>query len=252
MAAIQTFAALEWHFGIGDPDVFGWVTFAGYFVAAYLCWRVARSCVRAGRSGKYSGSHRFWYAAVVCLVVLGINKQLDLHVLITEIARNIAKADGWYQQRQNLQHNVLFLGLVFGLVVAVYLAHLIRRAPKRQGMALAGLIFMFGFVILRSLSLHHVDIVLSETFSGVTVKFLLEFGGIAIVGISAVINLRFSLGVERMKTGEDHEKEQYRRRKALMKYYQKHACRYDDERQALIQKYREREKTTYAHHSDNT
>src|SRR5689334_14562621 len=110
----------SWSPGIGDPTVAGWITVFAYFAASFLCWRVYRNRVaRAGSSsvpgialvalpwvlallgrrrhlervGVEVRARALWMGLTVLLLFLGINKQLDLQTVITEVGR-MAAASG--------------------------------------------------------------------------------------------------------------------------------------------------------------
>src|SRR5215213_2059448 len=84
----------RWRLGIGDPTVIGWFTVLAYFAAALLCWRAAKK-------GLHTAKVRwFWTALAALLIFLGINKQLDLQTAFTFMAKDFAKATGWYENRR--------------------------------------------------------------------------------------------------------------------------------------------------------
>jgi hypothetical protein len=99
----------RWEAGIGDPTVIGWVTVAAYAVAALLSLRCAR---RAAEPLEF----RFWAVLSVALVLLGINKQLDLQSLVTQVGRDLAFAQGWYENRRIVQ--AAFIGFLIAAGLA--------------------------------------------------------------------------------------------------------------------------------------
>ena len=66
------------------------------------------------------------------LIVLGINKQLDFQTLLTEIGRKIAHAQGWYEQRQEVQ--VIFVSLLMLIGAAGLLTFTLKST--KAGVAL--------------------------------------------------------------------------------------------------------------------
>lgn len=155
----------HWEPGIGDPTVVGWVTVVAYFVAALLCWR----CARAYRQtdGKPSmGACTFWSIFTVVLVLLGINKQLDLQTWLTLFGKHLAIDEGWYEQRRTFQ--AAFIGAVAlgGAVSLVGLRLLLVHATRPMRVALLGGVFLTCFVVIRAASFHHVDQMLGLDFEG--------------------------------------------------------------------------------------
>src|SRR5688572_10854983 len=125
----------RWRPGIGDPTVMGWVTVACYLGAAFLCWRAATKGV-ASRNVRW-----FWTGLAALLLLLGINKQLDLQTAVTFIGKDFAKATGWYEHRRIVQGIFIVFIALFGAAATAALFWLYRREMKRIGLALAG----FGF-----------------------------------------------------------------------------------------------------------
>src|SRR5262249_10354422 len=107
----------QWHPGIGDPTFVGWLTVIAYFVAAVLCvWRTLRE--------KFSSSRQiFWGILSVMMVLLGINKQLDLQTWLTITGRNLAQTEGWYERRRAFQ---------FWFILAVGTSGLLGFAALRR------------------------------------------------------------------------------------------------------------------------
>ena len=125
-----------WSPGIGDPNVMGWITVVAYLTAAYLCFVVHRSWLAsAGPAVKgriwgpvalaLLGQRRrlaalpeavrmsaLWKALAIGLLLLGINKQLDLQTALTEIGRILAAKQGWYERRQRVQIDFI-IGVVW-------------------------------------------------------------------------------------------------------------------------------------------
>src|SRR5688500_9145079 len=134
-----------WRLGIGDPTVMGWLTVAGYFFAAWLCLREA---LAAGRLGGAREKVFFWGTLTMLLVVLGFNKQWDLHTLLTLTGRRIAIAQGWYENRRIAQ--LIFVGLVGmgGILGVLVMRRLVQRHADLR-LALMGFVVLLAFVLIR-------------------------------------------------------------------------------------------------------
>jgi hypothetical protein len=126
---------------------------------------------------------RFWGLVLLTMLVLGINKQLDLQTWLTEIGRDLAHQQGWYEVRRPLQ--AAFIGLIglTGAVATVALAFAMRHVFHRVVGALVGLGALVTFVIVRAASFHHVDVLLGR--GRVRLNWVLELGGIALIAVSA-------------------------------------------------------------------
>jgi hypothetical protein len=167
----------HWSFTTGDPTFMGWIVTFAYLVAAVLSLRAARAA-----GNKEAG---FWKVAALCLLLLGLNKQLDLQTLLVEVARQWARAGGWYQHRRLFQA-IFILGIALAGMAGVWkLVAEFRSSGRAVKGAIAGLTLTLLFVLIRAASFHHVDQLLRLELLGAGAHWLLEMSGIAIVGLSA-------------------------------------------------------------------
>ena len=184
----------RWAPGIGDPTVFGWITTIAYFVAAALCFLAYRAHARQAKQDAAARRAAIvWAILTAALVFLGVNKQLDLQTLFTEVGRIVAFKQGWYQRRHRVQ--LAFVG-VLGLLGLLGIAGMLRLARgqfRQLRLGLLGAVFLAAFVGIRATSFHLVDKVLSHQVSVVRMNHLLELGGIALVAIGAARNRRAQL-----------------------------------------------------------
>lgn len=176
-----------WHLGIGDPTPIGWLTVIAYFLAAWVCWTVF---VAARSSQDTRSTARFWLLLALALGALGTNKQLDLQSALTEIGRVLAHLGGWYEPRHEIQIFFIVAVGVSGALALAVLSWLSWPLSASQALALSGLTFLLGFVLIRASSFHHVDVFLSQTALGLRWNWILELSGIGLVGAGATIERR--------------------------------------------------------------
>lgn len=181
----------RWAPGIGDPTILGWVTVFAYFTAAYLCWTAARTAhakaqgeVNAQTARDQRTISRFWMLSVAIMVLLGINKQLDLQSLFTEVARDLSRAQGWYEERRRYQVAFVAAIGVIGLIATSALAFALRRVLRRVMGGLLGLGLIVSFVVIRAASFHHIDILLMD-LGPVRLNWIIELSGIGLIGYAA-------------------------------------------------------------------
>lgn len=210
----------EWTPGIGDPTVLGWLTVAAYFAAAYLCLRAfkaqkktpdRRSGLSAyldaasslARAFRKEGFHfrrvppaarraAWWLALGVLFLLLGVNKQLDLQSMFTEIGRWLAHHQGWYEQRNEVQ--LLFVaavGLVGGLAL-IFMMWLAGDQLAHVGLATLGAALVVVFVFARASSMHEVDAFINTRILSVRLNSILELSSIALVAVAAARHARLS------------------------------------------------------------
>src|SRR3712207_4883602 len=98
---------LRWHPGVGDPTLRGWLTVGAYALGAGLALRAAWVSARHAEPSLAPADRRtlvgFWCLTAVVLVLLGINKQLDLQTWFIQVMRDLAKEQGWYEARRQYQ-----------------------------------------------------------------------------------------------------------------------------------------------------
>jgi hypothetical protein len=170
-----------WHVGIGDPTPIGWITVAAYFLAAFFSFQACRSSNLPGeRKQRF-----FWGVLTVLLVLLGINKQLDLQTWLTLTMRNFAIHEGIYEERRLLQGFFIILVALSGLAALALMGRLVQAERLETKLGLAGLCFVVVFVIIRAASFHHIDTFLKYDIGGFRMNWVLELGGIIVIGIAA-------------------------------------------------------------------
>jgi hypothetical protein len=167
-----------WHPGIGDPTVAGWITVAGYFVAAAICWKRARG----------EENYSVWLLFTIGLVFLGINKQLDLQTWFTQVGKEVARTGGWYAYRRIVQFIFLLTISLLAILTAIYLWKKMRKGGRL--IALFGAVFLSSFVVVRAASFHHVDQMLGARIGELKINWLLEWTGIVLIIVGASIQDR--------------------------------------------------------------
>jgi len=172
----------SWSPGIGDPSVGGWVTVVAYFAAAFLCFRA----YRAELDSDSRSSRLFWLVLVSVLVLLGINKQLDLQSALTAIGRKLAHEQGWYAERRAVQHAFIVGVALCGLSGTAAVFGLAYRSLRALAVPLAGLGLLVTFVVVRAASFHHVDRWLGVPILGLRLNKLLELTSISIILVGAL------------------------------------------------------------------
>jgi hypothetical protein len=184
LADLQSCALARWSPGIGDPTAMGWGTVLVYLAAAGISAAVAlrapfprRSCHR---------ERAFWLLLACVLLVLAVNKQLDLQSYLTAVGRCAAKLEGWYDSRRVVQQAVI-LGLVLLMaLMATVLWRVMRGTLARSGAALAGLVLVLGFVAIRAVGFHHVDALIRLHVLDMRLNWLFELTGPVLIGLAGL------------------------------------------------------------------
>ncbi len=181
--------AIAWRPGIGDPTIGGWITVVLYFVAAWGAWRVLRhsSELFTHRLGR---QRALWLVLWLALIFLGVNKQLDLQSLMTDIGRVLAKQQGWYQDRKQVQAAFIVAVLMVALMVTALLVWLYRRTLLCNGLAIVGFVVLMAFIMVRATSFHGSDVLIHSRLMGLKINWLLECGGLLLIVANEWLLLR--------------------------------------------------------------
>ncbi|MHC4470053.1 MAG: hypothetical protein ACYS99_03735 [Planctomycetota bacterium] len=176
----------RWQPGIGDPSLMGWVTVGAYLATAALCLRSGRSLRTSLPPSEGSRPVWFCYALAAVMVLLGVNKQLDLQSWLTQTGASLARAQGWYEQRRLVQAVFVAVLVAVGTVVLLLLVLWTRGHRRRFALALIGVTLLGCFIAIRASSFHRVDEMLGWRPAGLKLNWILEIGGIGLVAAGAV------------------------------------------------------------------
>ena len=157
----------------------------GYFASALLCACVARRF----DPRTHAPQRKAWWIMVLVLVLLGINKQLDLQGLLMDVGRAFAYEEGVYEKRRVLQIIFLFVLAATALAVMVLWFRMNRHSWREEGPMLAGSVFLVTFVLVRAASFHHFQEFFAVPLGGVRLHRVVELFAIAWVAAAAVMRL---------------------------------------------------------------
>lgn len=185
---MEFFQHIRWRPEIGDPTLMGWFTVFAYAMSAFTALLTA---IKTGAAPRATGASRTtWKVIAVLMLLLCVNKQLDLQSLFTDIGRVIAWKYGWYERRREFQKWFVIGVLALALITTVLLAFRFRGFWKRSPLLAAGLAFLLTFIVVRAISFHHVDAFLKHMVAGVRMNWFLELSGIAMVWLAALLDIR--------------------------------------------------------------
>ena len=181
------FAAYDgWHAGIVDPTILGWLIVVVYLVAVFCCVKQARVVKMRG------GGTKFWIFLTVFLLLLAINKQLDLQSWLTQATKGSALANRWYEYREPVQIAfICIIGLsmlIVGVTSRLYLISSWRHYP----LAWVGAILLFAFILMRAFSFHHFDIFINHDVLGIKINVIIEIGAVLLIILGAIFNKKLA------------------------------------------------------------
>jgi len=174
----------HWREHAGDYTPIGWFVTGLYLLGAGICM----ICIIKSRQHSPTCT-RFWWMCVLALLLLGINKQLDLQMLLADLGRTYAKSRAWYTMRKPVQIQAVSIVLALCLGLVEIILFKLRQQPKITWLALFGLTILALYFGLRMVSLHHVDKLIMGSYGGLAMGSLIEVAGILCINASALIEL---------------------------------------------------------------
>jgi len=138
----------QWQAVRGDHTFWSWVITAAYFITIFLTFR-------------YTWKHRenrplrfLWTFISIFVLLMGINKQLDVQILVTLIGRFCAYHLGLRQYRYVI-YFAFFLGLFLAMVTGFTILFIRSRSViSRSKLPLGGVLVLMFFVLIRAGYIH--------------------------------------------------------------------------------------------------
>ncbi len=177
-----------WTLSVGDPTIGGWLTALLYMAAAIGAFYVYR---RQGLFEHQVNRQRWlWFLFALALLFLGLNKQLDLHRLLIETARDVSQWQGWYEQRRLVQVGFIKSSAALTLLLVATFAYVFRQAYRTHILAICGLSLLAAYAIIRVTVFQTPDVLWWHFRFGFQVNWLLECIGLVLILINETLLLR--------------------------------------------------------------
>ena len=177
----------RWSPSIGDPSVMGWVTVGSYFIIALCCLLVRKiEPLENNSDHQLHNYRRFWLLLAICLIFLGINKQLDLQSLFTQIGRDFALSSGWYEHRKTVQKIFIATIGIGAMASSAWLIYKFRYACGTIKAASFGFSLLLAFVVMRAASFHSFDNLIKYQILGIKFNWLMEISTLMIIATAAL------------------------------------------------------------------
>lgn len=169
----------RWEIGIGDPSPMGWITVAAYVAAAVLAWR------NVGAARRTAVPASFWIALATLMLLLGVNKQLDLQSWFGQTGRDLALAQGWYGQRRSVQGAFIVLLIAGTLALVIGARRYWATLWHEYQAAFIGVCLLLTFIVIRAATFHHVDLLFRIDVGATTLGRALEIVGVIVVAAAS-------------------------------------------------------------------
>jgi len=188
---------VDWTPGIGDPTFMGWFTVVAYFAAAWLCVAARRALREHVSQPELGRQPQVWSAAAVFMVLLGINKELDLQTFFTALGRAVLTNHGWMPIHREIQLVFISSFVTAAMSVLVFACWLVRHRRREYWLLMLGVTVTTTFIVVRASSFHNFDHFIGTYVIGVKMNWALELSGIALTALAARSRIRHSRSPER-------------------------------------------------------
>lgn len=194
-AAVRSldYLAGSWNPSFHDHSFLGWLITGSYFACAIMAAVFATFLNRLEEKKAF----HFWLLISTIMIVLGINKQLDLQTLFTEVGRQLSNAQAWYDQRRVVQFLFIMVLSAAILTAFIWFAVTFRDLFRRFVFAFCGLFFLLSYMIMRAAAFHHFGEVIQYDIEGIQMKWVLELAGIYMI-VGAGLKDMFALRISEM------------------------------------------------------
>ena len=128
----------------GDDTFWSWVITIAYLITFIFSLRYTR---------KQSGNrplHTLWMFITLFIAVMGINKQLDIQILIIMVGRFCANHLGLRAYRYHIYFLVFLFLILMMVVILIFLFRVSKTALKQSKTALSGVLVIMFFILLRA------------------------------------------------------------------------------------------------------
>ena len=174
-----------WAERLAGTQLSEWVTVAIYLVAALCCYLARRAAKRV----MHKQEATFWLLTALGMLFFAINEPFDFQTLITDIGKVVARRDGWYEGRHEIQFVfVIALGIA-GAVVGATLLWLVHKMHWTVHLAVAGLGSIALFILARAISFHKMDTWFVQKMPLFNQGTVQELIGGAIIALAAILYL---------------------------------------------------------------
>ncbi len=191
-----------WEFAVNDPSLIAWVIVIAYLVTAGLCWRARTGALIAANSA----NGILWAVLSFTMILLCINKQLDLHKGFLDFCRDLLagrNVSPW------LLGAWLFGGMIgcaglLAVIVWLLRVKFLGKISRELCWAYAILVSLLGLQVLRFLPGPISSLLLLHVFT--EEEGLLHIHSIELLELGSLIAISFlaRVSIYRSKVLPDH------------------------------------------------
>ena len=167
----------------GDPIFTGTLFMLSYGLTGWMIFRAA--------SDMTDKRERYYWRLCGALFIFQLaNTNLDLHALIWTTGRCLAHAQGWYDDRRDIQLWVLIgLAILIAIILLIVLK-LFYRNILRNLLLTLGVSVALGFTIVKGINFHALQQIYGIQLGQLRIAEFIEYSGIVIAFVGASMRLR--------------------------------------------------------------
>ncbi len=167
-------------------QMLGWVLFFSYIGVAIMAWWCTIALSSPTQDAQAVQRVSLWRFLGVFLLLMAINKQLDLHGFLYDFLREASGAEGYGPTARQFSHLVavaLIAGI--GTVMALWLASVLAEAIRNYRLALTGVCILLIALCIRIMSLKAFLNLTGWQINGWTYNWLLESIALVLITLAA-------------------------------------------------------------------
>jgi hypothetical protein len=142
--------------------------------------------VSSGQIPELKDAPALWIVFSGALLLLGLNKQLDLQTLGLKLLRQVAQAQGWFPHRRLAQGIFVVMAVAGSAAVLWRLRGKLQAFRQYHSLAFWGGVFLGSYVMLRLALINHADQLLSFKNGDIKGLALLELTGIGCIIVASL------------------------------------------------------------------
>ena len=176
---------------MGDPSFGSWVITIGYIIAAAVCFLAEKANKKRINKDLSAKGYVVWYLFAVFLLLLGINKQLDLQTLLIDVGRIVSRAQGWYKMRRVVQAAFALVIAAVGIIVLIALSKRLKGRWGEYTIAPLGVFLLIGFIVFRAGFIEHLDTIIlhRNVYIPHRAYSITEIAGTMLIGLGALYSI---------------------------------------------------------------
>ena len=130
----------------------------------------------------------FWALTAAILLLLMAAKELQLIDSLSRLGRAEVKEHGWYGIHREVQAVFAILFVAIALAAVVFAVRWLRTSTASLKLAATALVLLLGFLTLRAISIHAVDMWTTSSFAGMRKGWWVELIATLVICVAGALS----------------------------------------------------------------